>query len=64
MEKLDWTYILAIVVLVLATILAVFDKISAEDLMKIFLLVVGALLGVGAGYFAGKYTAHMEAVKK
>lgn len=54
MEKLDWTYVFGIVVLVLVTILTVFDKISAEDLMKIFLLVIGALLGVGAGYAVGR----------
>ena len=44
-EKTDWIYLLAIVVLVLATILALFDKISQENLVNMFLLVLGYIFG-------------------
>ena len=53
MDKTDWTYILAIVVLVLASILGFYGKISAEDVMKIFLLVIGAGIGAVAAYGVG-----------
>lgn len=53
MDQTDWTYILAVVVLVLVSILAFFDKITAEDVMKVFLLVIGAFLGVSIGYAVG-----------
>ena len=53
MDKTDWTYILAIVALVLVTILGLFDKLSAEDIVRIFLLVIGAGIGVATGYGIG-----------
>lgn len=44
---------MSIVVLVLISILGFYGKITAEDIMRVFLLVIGAFIGIGAGYGLG-----------
>lgn len=60
LDTKDWTYVTAIVILALVTILGVFDKLSPEDMMKIFLLVIGIVLGGTAMYAVGRNVGFKE----
>ncbi|MBA7497008.1 hypothetical protein ES702_07617 [subsurface metagenome] len=60
MNNKQWTYVLAIVVLVLVTVLRLFDKITDALLIQIFLLIIGALITGAVMYSLGKYHGFKE----
>jgi len=60
MDKTDWTYIIAALVLILVTVLALFDKISETNLLEVFLLVIGIVLGGAFGYATGRRIGFQE----
>gem|GEM_PF-4789719 len=60
MNKQQWTYVLAIVVLVLVSILRLFDKITDALLIQLFLLIIGALITGAVMYSKGKSQGFKE----
>lgn len=60
MDKKDWIYVLGVVVLVLTSILCYFEKITTDQLMQIFLLVIAALITGTAFYVVGQHKGFKE----
>lgn len=60
MDKKDWIYVLGVVVLVLSSILCYFDKITIENLMTIFLAVIGALITGTAMHALGEHQGFLK----
>lgn len=56
----QWTYVLAIVVLVLVSILGYFETLTIEQVMSIFLLIIGALITGTVMYSRGKSQGFKE----
>lgn len=61
MDKTDWLYVLAIVVIVCITVLGVTDKISSDQILDLIIWIVTAVIsGVGM-FYVGKYRGLQEA---
>jgi len=61
MEKTDWLYVLAIVVIVCITVLGVTDKISSEELTDLLIWIVTAVISGFGMFYVGKYRGLQEA---
>lgn len=61
MEKTDWIYVIAIIVVVCLTVLAVTDKISGEQVIDTIVWIVTAIISLAGGFYFGKYKGLREA---
>jgi len=61
MDKTDWLYIIAIVVVVCITVLGVTDKISPEELTDLIVWIFTAVISIAGGFYIGKYRGLQEA---
>lgn len=61
MEKTDWIYIIAIIVVVCLTVLAVTDKISGNQVIDTIVWLVTAIISLAGGFYYGKYKGLQEA---
>ena len=61
MEKTDWLYIIAIVVVVCITVLGVADKISSDQILDLIIWLVTVIIGGTGMFYVGKYRGLQEA---
>ena len=61
MEKTDWLYIIAIVVIACITVLGVTDKISSDQILDLIIWLITVIIGGTGMFYAGKYRGLQEA---
>lgn len=61
MDKTDWLYIIAIIVVVCLTVLAVTDKISGTQVIDTIVWIVQVIIALAGGFYIGKYRGLQEA---